>query len=339
MTTIHAAQNGRAEGTRAAARRRGPAHRSQTRTSPRARRVLKATALLAPAILTVGLLPATAAGPNSSDQQPLPRFGSSVSRTDGEDYPEAKTRITRDYGKPGVMRIYNSGLPSSWDSIHANLGHNAPFVVSFKAPPSEVLSGDLDSYFTNWFAQAPVKRRTFWSYYHEPEDDIARGEFTAADYRAAWAHLADLARSAGNRHLRPTLILMTWSLNPASGRDWHDYYAAGSVKILGWDGYNPYEAQGRYAPPREMFQRAYAAARSVDLPWGIAEFGSELSAGDSGAERAKWLAACASYLRKRDVRFVTYFDAVFVGENDFRLLDPPSRDAWRSAVTSGNSTS
>ena len=281
----------------------------------------------------MSLLPATAATPTGERHQPKTRFGSSVSRVAGEDYPAAKDRIKKNYGAPGVMRIFNSGLPSSWSSIRANLGTDAPLVVSFKASPSDVLSGKLDDYMTTWFAEAPKTSRTFWSYYHEPEDNIDRGEFTAADYRAAWTHLADLAKTAHNWRLRPTLILMTWSVNPASHRDWHDYYAADSVKILGWDGYNPYEPQGRYATPAEMFDRARAASKSVDLAWGIAEFGSQLAKGDQGKLRAAWLVACAKYLKAHNSRFATYFDALFVGENDFRLLDADSQAAWRSVVS------
>lgn len=310
-----------------------PTHRRSTRRGLRSRGIVPATAVLAPVLLAVGLLPATAAAPDGDDRGPGPRFGSSVSRTAGEDYPDAKDRITKDFGEPGVMRIYSSGMPTPWSSIRTDLGGDAPFVVSFKAAPREVLSGRLDGQLKAWFAAAPTNRRTFWSYYHEPEDNIARGEFSAADYRAAWAHLADLATTADNRLLRPTLILMTWSLNPASHRDWHDYYAEGSVKVLGWDGYNPYESQGRYATPAEMFDRARAASESVGRPWGIAEFGSQLAKGDSGKGRAKWLLDCAAYLRNHDIRFVTYFDAIFVGENDFRLRDQDSRSAWRTVVS------
>jgi hypothetical protein len=300
-------------------------------------RKLQAPAALVVVVLLAGLLPASAeavaveTGPAA--HQPVPRFGSSVSRYGNEDYPAAKRRISRHFGAPRVMRMFHPGLPSPWREIRRNLGTGAPLVVSFKARPSDILSGRHDAYLKRWFDTAPEKRRTFWSYYHEPEDNIARGEFSAGEYRAAWRHLTALSRRSDNPRLRPTLILMTWTLNPAAHRNWRNYYAKGSIKVLGWDGYNPYEAQGRYSRPSEMFGRAYRTAKAEGLAWGIAEFGSQLARGDAGAKRAAWLTRCARYLSKRHVRFVTYFDAAFDGENDFRLRDAPSKAAWRAVVS------
>lgn len=292
-------------------------------------------ALIGALVLVVGLAPAgaTAAARKAADDKPATRFGTSVSRVGGEDYRAAKRRVTRDYGAPRVLRVFHSGLPSPWGTIHRNLGRRVPLVVSFKADPRSILAGRHDAYLRKWFATAPTGRRTFWTYYHEPEDNIDRGEFSAAQYRAAWSRIAGLARAADNRRLRATLILMTWSLNPSSDRNWRAYYSAGDIDVLGWDGYNPYEAQGRYSRPSEMFGRAFRAARSVGLPFGIAEFGSNLAAGDNGRLRARWLRACARWLDRREARFVTYFDAVFPGENDFRLRDNPSRSAWRKVVS------
>ena len=48
--------------------------------------------------------------------------------------------------------------------------------------------------------------RTWWSFWHEPEDDIERGGFTAEQYRAAWAHLDALETAVHNKNLRSTLI-------------------------------------------------------------------------------------------------------------------------------------
>ncbi len=56
--------------------------------------------------------------------------------------------------------------------------------------------------------------RIYWSYYHEPEDNIADGEFTLADYKAAWAPVVSLANAAHNPDLHSTLILMGYDLSP-----------------------------------------------------------------------------------------------------------------------------
>ena len=69
-----------------------------------------------------------------------------------------------------------------------------PVAVSFKAAPKDVLSGRLDGQLSNWFATAPKDRPIYWSYFHEPENDVESGAFTTADYRAAWVHLAGAGR-------------------------------------------------------------------------------------------------------------------------------------------------
>jgi hypothetical protein len=70
---------------------------------------------------------------------------------------------------------------------------------------------------------------------------------------------------------------------------------------------------------------------SLGKPYGIAEFGSQLVLGDSGAGRAAWLAASAAYLDAHGAEWVTYFDSPVDGA--YQLLDAPSQAAWRTAVT------
>ena len=52
----------------------------------------------------------------------------------------------------------------------------------------------------HFFDTAPTGHPIYYVYYHEPEDNIAHGEFTAADYKAAWAHVVALA----NQRTTPT---------------------------------------------------------------------------------------------------------------------------------------
>lgn len=158
---------------------------------------------------------------------------------------------------------------------------HAPLVVSFKADPTAVAAGTYDAYFANWYATAPRDRAIWWTFYHEPEDDITAGAFTAADYRAAWSRLASLAAQADNSQLRATLILMCWTVNPHSGRDWNDYYARGSVQALGWDCYNKGARKGVYQASSALLANAVATSNEARLPWGIAEMGSILVTGDA----------------------------------------------------------
>jgi hypothetical protein len=55
-----------------------------------------------------------------------------------------------------------------------------------------------------------------------------------------------------------------------------------------------------------------------------------MAAGDDGTGRAKWLTAIGGYARANGAAYITYFDSTVGG--DFRLLDAPSRNAWRAVI-------
>ncbi|MGH3655531.1 MAG: hypothetical protein ACRDUA_02635, partial [Micromonosporaceae bacterium] len=110
---------------------------------------------------------------------------------DGESYQDALGREDKLLGGLDVARVYYTGAPKQWPGKLDTDGR--PMIVSFKYQPKEILSGTHDAHLRKWFADAPTDRDTYWVYYHEPEDNIEKGDFSAADYRAAWRHLATLA--------------------------------------------------------------------------------------------------------------------------------------------------
>ncbi|PZS33618.1 MAG: hypothetical protein DLM59_06125 [Pseudonocardiales bacterium] len=287
------------------------------------RLVVAATVLALGVVAVVTSTPSGAAGDTA--------FGAVVKPQPGESFSAALRRSESAYGHLGVIRYFDGNAPDSWPALTAKLKtHDA--IVSWRIPPKDVLSGRYDTLIRDWFASAPTDRMTWYSYMHEPEDNIARGEFTAADYRAAFQHVTQLARSAANPKLRSTLILMCFTANPASGRNWRDYFAgSANVDVMGWDCYNHGNGAGGYGTPANLFANAIADSRSVGLPWGIAELGSTLAGGDRGQGRAAWLTACARYLSSRGAAFVSYFDTNGAG-TDYRLLDKPSRGAWHDVV-------
>ncbi len=207
-------------------------------------------------------------------------------------------------------------------------------VVSFKASPQRVISGELDGFFRDWFASAPRDRDVYWTNFHEPEDNIEEGAFTAAEYRGAFRRLAALASEAANPRLKATTIWMCYDLRPRSGRDWIDYYPGSDVvDVMAWDCYNNRgSANGVYLPPAELLDALRTASAVMGKPWGLAEYGSQLAPGDDGTGRAQWLLDSAAFARAHAALWVSYFDAKH--RADYRLLDEPSRAAWRQAVSS-----
>lgn len=257
-------------------------------------------------------------------------FGSTVQAWRGGSMRDAMKRTNRKYRGVETVRAFHRGLPESWRELRAVYGKKK-LVVSFKADPTAITSGRHDRFFTRWFRHAPTNRRTFWTYYHEPEDNIEAGQFTAREYRAAWRHLSDLAARAHNRKLKATMILMGWTLDPMSGRHWKRYYVPRAMEILGWDVYNRKNDEGWYLSARKLFKRIVRIDRRNKRPFAIAEFGSALAKGDSGKRRARWLRRSGRFLEKHNAVFVSYFDATVDG-GDYRLLDRPSRRSWRHVV-------
>lgn len=261
-------------------------------------------------------------------------FGNVVKPQGTQTYQDALAISESRYGGHlGVIRYFDGNAPDSWTTFTSKLtDHTA--IISFRIAPSTVISGSADAQLLNWFQTAPTDRVTYWSYMHEPEDDIERGAFTATQFRTAWARIAGLARQAQNPQLRATLILMCYTVNKASGRTWTNYYSPGDVDVLGWDCYNHGEKKGIYGEPTNLYGRAITVSRDAGLPWGMAEFGSLLAAGDTtGDGRAAWLVKVSRYFLAEGALFASYFDTNGDGKSDYRLLDEPSRLAWNSVVS------
>ena len=146
---------------------------------------------------------------------------------------------TADFGRMPIVRVYYPGLPdpNAWTTGLAGANHSA-VIVSFKALPTTILSGADDSALRHFFDSAPSGHPIYYTYYHEPEDNIAAGQFKLADYKAAWARVVAIADAAHKPELHSTLILMSWDLVRASHRNWKDYLPGGKIiSTLGWDAY------------------------------------------------------------------------------------------------------
>jgi FlgD Ig-like domain len=237
-------------------------------------------------------------------------------------------RDTAEFGQMGIYRVYYTGLPqaNAWTTGLPAANHSA-VIVSFNALPSAILSGADDSVLSHFFDTAPTGHAIYYSYIHEPEEHITDGQFTAAAYRAAWAHIVALANEAHNPYLHSTLIMMAYDLRPASHRDWHDYLPSGGIiSTIAWDAYPP--GANQLTPPAQFLAPEVAASKASGIPFGFAEFGvTDLSG------RPDWLKAVGNYLMSSGALFGTLFDSQPPGTPDLILTDSPSIDAWRSIVT------
>jgi hypothetical protein len=261
-------------------------------------------------------------------------FGTTVQALDSTSWTSTFATMNARYGGLEVYRSFYSGAPSPWPGT-AGYGKR-PVVVSFRYTPRDVLAGRYDAALAQWFRTAPKGYPIYWVYWHEPEDNVERGQITAADYRAAWRHIRAIQRSTGRMDMKATLTLMCWTIG-GSGRNWRDYYAGSDViDVMSFDCYNwaAHSSPARYATPAEIYGKAADLAASLGKPFGIAETASARLPGDpTGSGRASWLRAVGTYLNQRHAAFVCYFDVQKGNSVDYRLTDPPSRQAWARVVS------
>lgn len=286
-------------------------------------------------MVALAAVAAVSCAPEPSDSSDT-QFGASVYRGSSS-WQMAVEQADERYGGLEVVRAFYPGLPRGWQKIPD--ASDASLVVSFKAPPTQIVSGANDRRLKRWFATAPVDRDIWWVYYHEPEDNVERGDFTAEQWRAAYRHIATLANDVENPRLLNTIALMCWTLDEASGRSFSDYFpGADLVETIAWDCYSEPSTDQAYEDPGELYGPAIATSRDLGISWGIAETGSVKASDDPAGElRAAWLLEAGRYLAEEDAQFVAYFDSPVGGE--FRLLDRPSQRAWRDVIERFGTTS
>ncbi len=260
-------------------------------------------------------------------------FGTSVDVHAGETAGQALSRLQGTFGALPVVRVFSPGvLPARWDDVAVlrALPARTAVVYSFKGDVAAAARGDYDARVRSFLASRPAGTQVWVAFYHEPEDDVARGSFSAAQFRAATTHLAPVIRGAGGT---PTTILMEYTLSPSSHRDWHDYYSP-SVDALGWDAYNTawQGSSPSYKSARAIVDPVLAVARETGKPFGWAELGSPcISTDRSCAGRAAWLTSLGQAFSAAHASFATYWDSPdFGGGADYSLRDTPSVSAWRT---------
>src|SRR4051812_11316754 len=263
---------------------------------------------------------------------PVLHWGSSVEiRRAGEPRREAMLRIEQTMGAitPRIFGRNSLAWPAGLEPLDGR-----SMVWSFKRPAQEVLAGTDDAAFRAFIADADTyldanpQAEAFWSYSHEPEDNIAAGAFPAQQYRDAFTRLIPISREVNTPRLVSTLILMKYSLQPGSGRTFSDYFPP-SVDVLGFDTYK-WDPNTRIA---SMVDPIIAVANAHGKPWAIAETG--VSVKHTSAQRQTALHDLAAYIATRTPkpRFALYFNSDPGGPSEWNWPiddEPTMANAWNS---------
>jgi len=239
------------------------------------------------------------------DPVPTMLVGSSLWRELGETHQDAFDRRTRNWGaEPEVIRYFFTDLPTTWPAFG-----NAKTIVSFKGNPVRVAAGDHDTRLRAFAATVPADGQ--WAYYHEREDNIERGDFTEAQWRAAFTRLQTII--GGD----PGTILMGWTANPQSGRNTEKYTHGLGVDWIGWDTYPGPDA----TDTRDKYELTVAATKAAGATrWSLCETGLHEPNTRSPETVAAWIPVACDIARELGYESWCYFDSTVGG--DFRLSDP-----------------
>lgn len=164
------------------------------------------------------------------------------------------------FGGIKVLRCFDGGKgPGMWTRDGASqVGADVAVSTSFKGSPASIMAGSNDAAWQAFWRSVPKRTgAVYWTFYHEPEDNVERGEFTAKQWRDAFAYLIQLQNKTTGitQPSTPLPILMSWTLVAASGRNMADYLVPGA-KDIGFDTYGKSEA---------VLAVAYAKAHGLTL--------------------------------------------------------------------------
>lgn len=262
-------------------------------------------------------------------------WGSSAGALSGETKEQAYQRVKAAFGKHEIVRLYNTADPvwPDWLSKET-VAH-----ISFKMDPKDVLSGAKDAVLNQFFGGLSSTTKLYWTYYHEPEDQIRDGAFTASEYRNAFDYIIGLQKKWNKPNLVPTLCLMAYTLDPVSARNWKDYLPV-KVELISWDGYYN-DNMGENASL--IFNPVREAMKQTNLPWAVAETGVNKNKKSGKVDipldealRKRVLTALAKDLSTQLPLpvFVEYFDSAPPQDNEFSdwkiSTNPALVAAWNS---------
>lgn len=254
-------------------------------------------------------------------------YGASPAGVENESAEHAFTRIDGAFGGIDAVRWWPAdGSIPRWSSLPSRFGTRA-LSLSFKVAPNDLAAGRYDADLVEFFRTAPRDRQILVTYFHEPEDNIAAGQFTAAQYRAAWDHFGAVARAHESPNVKTALILMGGTFR-SSDRDWHDYASRGSFQVMGGDDYQ--FLKPHLATAAEVIQPQLDAAEEYGLPIAILELGAKTEAGDQ--QRATFLSDAIALVDGKAI-MVLYFESWRGARGPWNIVDvaPTATQVWRQA--------
>lgn len=139
---------------------------------------------------------------------------------------------------------------------------------------------------------------------HEPEDDVEAKTLTLDTWRSWQTQLVAVVKKSGRSDVRVATILMSWTLEKASGRSWSDYLTPAVVaalktlpgSICGWDAYaGPTDALTK--SPTQIYGPGKTIANQLGLAWGVFETGIRITKTSDLIKQVTWWQDAFTYAR------------------------------------------
>jgi hypothetical protein len=295
---------------------------------------------------------------------PAPASGSATSATKVGAWSIDWPWFDRAVGPVDVYRGYDSGFSFSlWQDTATYQAHpnGAQFDYSFKLPPADVAAGLYDAKLKTFIASTP--KNISLTNYHEPEEEVAAGLFTFAQFRRAIVHLNALvdARNAfdgGTR--RVPVILMSDTFIGFKSRNPENYWPTaakgdgGTADLISVDAYAlPHATNTTGVPPgytdgvnwrspQALLGPVLNFAVAHSTRWAVSELGY-LEDVNNPTRKAQALQDAVSYARANRALWISVWDCKGRRADwQIRYNNPPVPStssasnavlAWKAAVS------
>ncbi len=254
-------------------------------------------------------------------------------------------------GPTQIYRNFDAGFHyATWTQTKAYTLHpDAPrYDYSFNLPPAEVLAGAWDARLRTFVASTPGN--TILSIWHEPEQEIEKGLFTAQQFRDMMVRFnalvdAQNALDGGTRLV--SVVLMVSTFTGFKGRNPNTYWPGNAgADLIAVDAYGSpsgtktaaapagYTDGRRWKTAGLLLSPVYAFSVVKGTRWGVSEFGYLVDV-NGPTRKAQTITDGVAYARANDAVMFEYFDS-FGSRADWRLRyqNPavPSTSAGSDAV-------
>ncbi len=252
-------------------------------------------------------------------------FGVGTTRTGGWSALEALT------GPLPVRRSFDPGLPTwQYTKMRADVGLRAS-VYSVKTAASDMATGAKDVQLQALVDAIPVGHQTWLVWRHEPEDDT---DITPESFRAGFDRFSEVILAKNRPEITPTLVLMGWTFDPRSGRNYRDWLPErrkGVVAAI--DQYNTYP-QGVWLSPADLFDKPLGLLRDAGFTRvGIAETATKIEVPTD--RRLAWIEEVGQWVKAQtDLEFCCWFDSDVGALGDWWLNDQLAQ-AWGALAAGG----